>query len=64
MELEKLDIDCYVEERICRLLKVDRGFFIEIHERVYNHFNQTGEGAKNDKSNSNLHEHSSSGNYS
>lgn len=64
MELERLDIDCYVEDRICRLLKVERGFFIEIHEKIYNHFKETGEGKENDKSNSNLHEYSSISNYS
>lgn len=66
MKLEKLDIDYYVEDRICRLLKVERGFFIEVHEKVYNHFNlrEKGEGTKNDKSNSNLYEYSSTGNYS
>jgi len=64
MKLERLDIDCYVEERICKLLKIKRGFSVEIHEKIYNHFSQTGEGLENEKSNSNLYEYFSISNYS
>ena len=63
MELEKLDIDCYVEDRICKLLKEEEIGSSIIHRRAHDHyrfiFKEKGEGKKNDKSNSNLHEYSS-----
>ena len=51
MKLEKLDIDYYVEKRLCKLLGTEEWISAEIHHRICEYFNLKGEGDLSEKNN-------------
>ena len=54
MTLERLDIDYYVEKRLCKLLGTEEWISAEIHHRICEYFNLKGEGDLSEKNNNNV----------